>query len=1000
MRILLLTMAFWLLTALSHAQQFPFLKWSTTEGLAQSQVRCIAQDHLGYLWIGTLGGVSRFDGRTFKNYSRRDGLFSNQISQIASLGDSMMVFASIGGITLFDGEHFEALAFPESFASAQVNHLFETNEPTGHLLIATESGILQLCDSLRIVYHKAGDEPLNVKRILVEPSGELMVVTRNALLRATAPGLPLQAVLGADRIDAIVLDGASDGDGGWLLATIGKGLLHYRDGRLRSYGVEHGLVSENITGITAGVGRAEFWVKSRDGFSRVVLGHEGSQAPRIRTFDQSNGLDVGDIRAIFVDRENTLWLGSYGGGIRKFAGTAMSHYTSQHGLAGDIVMSVLADADGDFWFATYDNGISHKRGDRFINYGLSHGLPNTRVWSSVRDHDHRLWFGTSGGIGLYTGEGFKPYTTLNGLPHNHVLSLVVDREGRLWAGTARGLARYVGERDRFESVEGTADIRVRGIVHTSGDSLWLASSTGVHLVFNGDRVSFTETDGLPDNSVFCIVKAPDGRLWAGTEGGLGVIDARAMSIEPRYLEGGFGANHVNFIAFDSEANAWVGTNDGVFIGAAEGANWLRLGKHDGVSFLESNQNAVLITDSLVWFGTGGALTRIDRNRLASRRNITEVNVHIDQVRINLVEPDFSRYGEHRAVYGRQPADLIVPYTDNHFGFHFAALSMRDPDNLRYQYMLVGLDDDWEIPTESDFISYARLGFGTYSFKVRAVDAAGAVSAETAFTFTIRPPLWLRWWFIVFEVGALIALGALIVRWRKKVFLEKIERDQLELKSKMLSLEQQSLNSSMNRHFIFNALNAIQYYINRQDRLSANRYLSSFAKLIRKNLDSSQMNFATLNEELERLNLYLQLEKMRFADRFDYTITVDDAIDGHSVKLPSMLLQPFLENSIWHGILPKEGNGTVCVDVCPHGQNAMRVSVTDDGIGFNTSMRNKTGDSDHISRGMDITSGRLELLRKATGKELRIVGPEELRTADGAVCGTRVEIILPLDLGEN
>ena len=154
---------------------------------------------------------------------------------------------------------------------------------------------------------------------------------------------------------------------------------------------------------------------------------------------------------------------------------------------------------------------------------------------------------------------------------------------------------------------------------------------------------------------------------------------------------------------------------------------------------------------------------------------------------------------------------------------------------------------------------------------------------------------------------------------------------------MLALEQQSLNSSMNRHFIFNALNSIQYYINRQDRLAANRYLSDFAKLIRKNLDSSQDNLTSLRDEIERLELYLKLEHMRFKDKFEYKINIDPALNLDQIKVPAMLVQPFLENSIWHGLLPRESQGYVQIDIISRNKH-VEFMITDNGVGIDNSLK--------------------------------------------------------------
>ncbi|MCB0811234.1 MAG: histidine kinase, partial [Flavobacteriales bacterium] len=170
---------------------------------------------------------------------------------------------------------------------------------------------------------------------------------------------------------------------------------------------------------------------------------------------------------------------------------------------------------------------------------------------------------------------------------------------------------------------------------------------------------------------------------------------------------------------------------------------------------------------------------------------------------------------------------------------------------------------------------------------------------------------------------------------------------------------------------------------------------SFAKLIRKNLDASQSDTTTLAEELERLELYLILEHMRFKDKFRYQVERDPAVDTTRVRIPAMMLQPYVENSIWHGILPMDRQGTVRIQVHGHAEDRIRVTISDDGIGLTESFNRKAATaSDHISRGIEITKGRTDVLRNLNLSDIRIQGPEEVRGADGIVTGTRVMIDLP------
>jgi LytS/YehU family sensor histidine kinase len=268
---------------------------------------------------------------------------------------------------------------------------------------------------------------------------------------------------------------------------------------------------------------------------------------------------------------------------------------------------------------------------------------------------------------------------------------------------------------------------------------------------------------------------------------------------------------------------------------------------------------------------------------------------------------------------------------------------------------------------------------------------------TDYSFNILTPYYATWWFrtlIILIFGGIISL---IIFWRISIVEQKRENKRLIDQSKMLALEQQTLNANMNRHFVFNSLNSIQYYLNNEDKYNANLYLSRFAKLIRKNLDSSQSTFTSLHEEIERMKLYLGLEQMRFKDRFDYHFIIDKNIDLFKTKIPAMLFQPYLENSIWHGILPMKTKGNINIKILLNGNDNIEIEITDDGIGIRTSLGQKVNNkSDHISKGMNITMNRINLFNQIGKNNAAVHGPEELQK-DGKPFGTRVKLILPLIL---
>ena len=236
----------------------------------------------------------------------------------------------------------------------------------------------------------------------------------------------------------------------------------------------------------------------------------------------------------------------------------------------------------------------------------------------------------------------------------------------------------------------------------------------------------------------------------------------------------------------------------------------------------------------------------------------------------------------------------------------------------------------------------------------------------------------------------MVIGFLLFRGSKL----KDKRRISEMNSKISELTQANLRQQMNPHFIFNTLNSIQYYMYQHDKLATNNYLTKFSSLMRKVLDNSQNTSVPLSDELSALNLYLELESIRFRDKFDYRITIDDEIDPIMHKVPTMLIQPYVENSISHGLIPKEGKGYVNIDLKLNA-NCILCTIEDNGIGREASMeRNLNKEGNHNSLGTRISRSRLDLVNELYGTGLQTVY-SDLRDENGQPSGTRVEIHIPL-----
>jgi len=240
------------------------------------------------------------------------------------------------------------------------------------------------------------------------------------------------------------------------------------------------------------------------------------------------------------------------------------------------------------------------------------------------------------------------------------------------------------------------------------------------------------------------------------------------------------------------------------------------------------------------------------------------------------------------------------------------------------------------------------------------------------------------------VPLLLAIGFLVFRGSKL----KAKRRISEMNRKISEIQQANLRQQMNPHFIFNTLNSIQYYMYQHDKLATNNYLTKFSNLIRKVLENSQHTYVPLNDELSALTLYLELENIRFKDKFDYEINVDDEIDTLMYKVPTMLIQPYVENSVCHGLIPMKTKGKVKIDIKLK-NDYLLCTIEDNGIGRDAAReRNTKRESNHNSLGTRIAATRLELVNALYGSNLKTTYTD-LKDAEGKAAGTLVEIHIPL-----
>lgn len=972
------------------AQQHVFSQYTPKDGLAQSQVRAMAQDKYGYLWFGTLGGASRFDGMNFSNHALQEGLPDAQIS--AMVKDAKDRFWLAAGTVLVrrEGRKWINEPLPPESNNARIMSLAAGKD--GSVYAGTDGGGLYVRDEkgIRLLEGYPLDTAANVRQLHMLRDGRLLIGLRNGLLvwdKGSYTKIPL------DEADPMAISALAEGaDGSWWIGTFVNGLFHVDpNGKVTVHDEETGLLRNNVRCLLVD-DRDRLWVGTKFGLNLIEKG-------RIKVFTIHQGMPNDNIWCAYQDNEGNVWFGTDGAGALKYTGDRFVTFTVRDGLCSDLVMTVIADQKGDLWLGTYDNGLCRMDGMAMVN--TLDGLPNNTIWSGISDRKGTLWVGTSEGIARLEQGVVQPLPGEASLPGQRVLAMHEDENGSIWCGTSRDglfVLNDSGIVDRFPSSADGPGRSIRDILAHDG-SLWLATEQGITIMQNNEFRSITTADGLSDNTVFSLLADDRERVWAGTSNGLNCIDGDRITT--LRFAADFGSNYVNMLTRDDHGRIWAGTNNGLFVFhpdtlLSKPTSFRHMTVNDGLRSMEFNLNASFKdAQGRLFFGSTGGLVFHDANAHPNDPEPPPPNVHITGLRAFLQNTDWTDQSDSITPAGL-PIGLELAYRRNYLTFDYTGISLSEPEKVVYRYRLVGLDTDWLSPTDARFASYSSLPNGEYTFEVMASIDQVNWNGPATFTFTILPPFWLQPWFFALMIGVVGGSVYGIQRYRYKV-RERSERTrQLMLRSRMLQLEQQALNANMNRHFVFNALNSIQYHINKQDRATASKYLTSFAKLIRRNLDASQNDTTSLREELERLELYLLLENMRFKEKFQYAITIDPKVDVSQVRLPAMMLQPYVENSIWHGILPMDRPGRVDILVEPAGEGRVLVRIEDDGIGVEQSLSSKNGsDSDHISRGIEITKGRADVLRRLELTDIRIKGPDQWHDpTSGKIMGTKVAIELP------
>lgn len=333
----------------------------------------------------------------------------------------------------------------------------------------------------------------------------------------------------------------------------------------------------------------------------------------------------------------------------------------------------------------------------------------------------------------------------------------------------------------------------------------------------------------------------------------------------------------------------------------------------------------------------------------------------------------------------------LEYSTRKYTFRFGVSTLKFRENIRYRYKLIGYDENWEyLDYSNNSVSFKGLPAGDYEFVVQSLNGQ-TESTPVSYSFVITAPFYQQAWFFVLLIFIFLLLVTMIYLLRLKRIQRKNNQlvEQQKIKTDLLQMELKALRSQMNPHFIFNSLNSIQHLVLKEDTDNSYDYLVLFSKLVRSTLNYSDLNYIPIQKEIEFLNVYLKLEKLRFKKDLNYSI---EYVGTDEVDVPPLILQPFVENALVHGLLHKEGDKSLTVNI--RLEEHLVCEIVDNGIGREKAREIRERRSEHQSFAMKAIKQRLELLNKHSGQEVGHFAIEDLYDGDRSA-GTKVTIVLPV-----
>ncbi|MCT2564101.1 sensor histidine kinase [Chryseobacterium herbae] len=922
-------------SSLFFAQIPGMVNYNEEDGLNNSYTYSLSQDPSGLIWIGSDNGLFRFDGKEFKHFNNKHGLKNIEALSCVPLSNGEIFVAPF----LNDFAYLKNGKVINSDMNSELKKIQLTHNPD-YYIDGSSLYLYSTYNPNQIYFYKNG----KINRIPVN--------------------------LNVKSGDEYYSFGLNIPDHVFYLFN------QYHGGKVMAYDI----ISKKKTDCNISVSKSTFILRKGDIFVfrnkrniDVYKLHHQFYFKKIKSYKAQQNVD----RHI-IDSKYRLWLCLEEGGILYFKESLLEDGELSNPvkmMENYIISDILIDKDNNTWFSTRNNGLFFIADRFFKNYMQLPIKNNSSYITVIARNNHDIYLGyneAKSGIyhnGRVTDLVFEKNikiehkaifaegnTVIFGLTRmlfqyntkikeKHMLNSFVLKNivpytpGSILLCTSDGIISYNYHTRKYMDV--LSKERIYTALPYTNDSLFAGNFKDLYKVSTVTKKKTLFLEGY----YFTDIKKLRDNLYAGATNLNGIVLFDNTRIIRKITEStGLTNGQIKKIEVENKNTFWASTNYGLSRIELKGDD-VKINNFTQTDGLPSNTVAgCVISGDTIFVGTSKGLGILSIKNLMTQKNFIDKKVIINSV----IAGGKEIFDTHQPLIGQTPENDII--------FNVSFPDFTSQGKISYRYTIEGLSTGWQT-SSSQKIAFYSLPPGNYTFKVFGIGYNGKRSyAPTEVHFEIRPKFWQAWWFktMIISLGA-AALFILITVYFQKKRNKKLET--LYYEKKIAELELQAIKAQINPHFIYNCLNSIQFLLYKKDYQETENYLEIFAQMIRKTLHYSEKTFMPIKEEAEYLTLYLNMEKLRLKDQFDYSITISEKVNENWV-VPSLLIQPFVENAIKHGIAgltDRKGNIQVSFD---HTGTSLSVIIEDNGIGIGKGKQKKAD-----SFGVKLSQKRIETFRQ-------------------------------------